>query len=101
MSPLAKDGKVLLACSYDGNVAAINFSSVDLGHSLSFVEKDKLFKVTSLTHLLIFKVTCPTLFQGDMSFSFSICIFKERCLTYFLVNIFYLLIFKVTCLTHF
>jgi hypothetical protein len=42
---MSKDGKVLIACSYDGKVAAINFSAMDLGHSLSFVEKDKLFQV--------------------------------------------------------
>ena len=36
---------MLIACSYDGNIAAVNFSDIDLGHSLSFVEKDKLFKV--------------------------------------------------------
>jgi hypothetical protein len=40
-----QDGKVLIACSYDGNIAALNFSDIDLGHSLTFVEKDKLFKV--------------------------------------------------------
>jgi hypothetical protein len=39
---------VLIACSYDGHVAAINFAAVDLGHSLSFMEKDKLFKVSFL-----------------------------------------------------
>jgi hypothetical protein len=45
---MSKDGKVLIACSYDGKVAAINFSAMDLGHSLSFVEKDKLFQVGTI-----------------------------------------------------
>jgi hypothetical protein len=45
---MLQDGKVLIACSYDGKVAAINFSAMDLGHSLSFVEKDKLFQVGTI-----------------------------------------------------
>ncbi len=45
---MLQDGKVLIACSYDGKVAAINFSAMDLGHSLSFVEKDKLFQVGNI-----------------------------------------------------